>query len=101
MKQQPGLEQFEPATDLDLDLGIRNAVLVLRSAGIETFESCQGGEGARLPGPYNQISRGRLGGLPRVCGSDGTRLAGAANAAGARAVVGISFPHHDPTGCLA
>jgi hypothetical protein len=51
MKQQPGLEQFEPATDLDLDLGIRNAVLVLRSAGIETFESCQGGEGHAFPDP--------------------------------------------------
>jgi hypothetical protein len=39
MNQQIGLEQFEPATDLDLDPGIRHAVLVLRSAGIETFES--------------------------------------------------------------
>ena len=28
-----------------LDEGIRDAVMVLRSAGIETFESCQGGDG--------------------------------------------------------
>jgi len=29
----------------DLDPGIREAVRLLMSAGIETFESCQGGEG--------------------------------------------------------
>jgi len=28
-----------------LDAGIRPAVLALRAAGIETFESCEGGEG--------------------------------------------------------
>lgn len=28
-----------------LDRGIRDAVLVLRAAGIETFESCEGGDG--------------------------------------------------------
>ncbi len=45
MKLQKGLEQLAPATDLDLDPGIRRAVLVLRSARIATFESCQGGPG--------------------------------------------------------
>ena len=39
MNQQIGLEQFGPATDLDLDPGIRRAVRVLRSADIETFEA--------------------------------------------------------------
>lgn len=28
-----------------LDPGIRSAVRILRSAGVETFESCEGGEG--------------------------------------------------------
>ncbi len=32
-----------------LDPGIKNAVLVLRSAGIETFESCEGGPGHTFP----------------------------------------------------
>jgi hypothetical protein len=30
---------------LKLDLGIRKAVGVLRAGGVETFESCEGGEG--------------------------------------------------------
>ena len=51
MKLQKGLEQLAPATDLDLDPGIRRAVLVLRSARIATFESCQGGPGQAFPDP--------------------------------------------------
>jgi len=51
MNQQTDLEQFAPATDLDLDPGIRQAVLVLRSAGVETFESCGGGAGHAFPDP--------------------------------------------------
>ena len=39
------LSAFAPAVDMQLDPGIRNAVLILRSAGIETFESCEGGLG--------------------------------------------------------
>ncbi len=40
-------------TDLcdDLDPGIRPFVEVLQSAGVETFESCQGGEGHSFPEP--------------------------------------------------
>jgi hypothetical protein len=34
-----------------LDLGIRTAVSVLRRAGIETFESCEGGPGHSYPEP--------------------------------------------------
>jgi hypothetical protein len=45
------LERFEPATDLALDPGVRRYVLALRSAGIETFESCQGGPGHCFPEP--------------------------------------------------
>ena len=46
-----GLDGFEPATDLPLDAGIRRYVLVLRSGGVETFESCEGGPGHSYPEP--------------------------------------------------
>lgn len=39
------LERFAPDVDLALDSGIRHAVLILRRAGIETFESCDGRPG--------------------------------------------------------
>ncbi len=35
--------EIEPTSEMPLDEGIRDAVLVLRSAGVETFESCEGG----------------------------------------------------------
>jgi hypothetical protein len=34
-----------------LDPGIRSAVEILQDAGIETFESCQGGDGHAYPEP--------------------------------------------------
>src|SRR4029077_3372315 len=37
--------------DPPLDEGIRDAVLTLARAGVETFESCQGGPGHSLPEP--------------------------------------------------
>lgn len=45
------LATFEPATDMGLDPGIRRYVLILRSGGIETFESCEGGSGHAFPDP--------------------------------------------------
>jgi len=36
---------------MDLDPGIEAAVRVLRRAGVETFESCQGGPGHTYPDP--------------------------------------------------
>lgn len=48
---QSDLDEFEPEVDLPLDPGIRHAVLVLRSAGVETFESCEGGQGHSFPDP--------------------------------------------------
>jgi len=45
------IDRFEPATDMPLDPGIRHYVLALRSGGIETFESCQGGEGHAFAEP--------------------------------------------------
>ena len=40
-------ETFDPP----LDEGIAPAVIVLRSGGIETFESCEGGTGHAYPQP--------------------------------------------------
>ena len=37
--------------DPPLDPGIANAVKILREAGIETFESCEGGPGHSYPEP--------------------------------------------------
>lgn len=39
------LEAFAPPVDYPIDPGIRRAVLLLRSEGVNTLESCQGGEG--------------------------------------------------------
>lgn len=39
------------ADALALDPGIRRAVEVLQAAGVETFESCQGGDGHAYPEP--------------------------------------------------
>lgn len=44
-------EEFEPVTDMPLDTGIRHYVLALRSGGIETFESCEGGIGHAFAEP--------------------------------------------------
>jgi len=43
----------ETAADFDspLDPGIAHAVLTLRAAGVETFESCEGGKGHAYPEP--------------------------------------------------
>jgi len=45
------LEAFAPDIDMELDPGIRRAVLILRRAGIETCESCEGGVGHAFPDP--------------------------------------------------
>lgn len=47
------LEYAEQFVDggLELDRGISYAVKVLREAGIETFESCEGGSGHPFPEP--------------------------------------------------
>jgi len=39
------MDQYSPAEDHQLDAGILPFVETLRSAGVETFESCQGGKG--------------------------------------------------------
>jgi hypothetical protein len=45
------VQPISESLDLPLDPGIRHAVECLRSAGVETFESCQGGEGHAYPEP--------------------------------------------------
>ena len=45
------LDLYEPDIDMTLDAGIRDYVLILRSGGIETFESCDGSDGHCFPVP--------------------------------------------------
>ena len=45
------LNAFDIDGEMPLDSGIRRYVLILRSKGIETFESCQGGSGHAMPEP--------------------------------------------------
>lgn len=45
------MEVFAPTVDMEIDAGIRRYVLILRSQGIETYESCQGGPGHSFPEP--------------------------------------------------
>jgi hypothetical protein len=48
-RESPDLH--EPVTDTGLDPGIRAYVIALRAGGIETFESCEGGDGHAFPEP--------------------------------------------------
>jgi len=48
---EASLEQFAPDIDMELDPGIRRFVLIFRRFGIETFESCEGGDGHSYPEP--------------------------------------------------
>ncbi len=41
----------EAMVERPLDAGIRDAVLVLQRHGVETFESCEGGDGHPFPEP--------------------------------------------------
>lgn len=45
------MDEFDSSLDMPLDPGIRAYVLALRQGGVETFESCQGGEGHAFPEP--------------------------------------------------
>src|SRR4051812_28308192 len=42
---------YDPSDDNQLDAGIKTHVEILLTAGIETFESCQGGAGHCYPQP--------------------------------------------------
>lgn len=60
---------------MPLDAGIRDAVLLLRASGVETFESCEGGDGHAFSEPtvrfhgdswagYNAFAVAKQNGLP-------------------------------------
>lgn len=54
VKRQPSVVSADsqtPAYDPPLDAGIATAVAALRSASVETFESCEGGLGHAYPEP--------------------------------------------------
>jgi hypothetical protein len=55
MNASPTLETFSPP----LDAGICDAVVVLRTAGIETFESCEGGPGHAYAEPTVRFHGGQ------------------------------------------
>jgi len=54
---------MESDLSASLDPGIRSFVVKLREAGIETFESCQGGEGHAYPEPTVRFSGERAEGF--------------------------------------
>lgn len=61
-----GLERFVAGYP-NLDAGIRRYVAILRSQGIETFQSCEGGEGHAYPEPTIEFHGGPHEG-PRAIG---------------------------------
>jgi hypothetical protein len=63
---EAALEPFAPSVDLELDPGIRRAVLILRRGGIETFESCQGGAGHAFGSPTIKFHGNAWAGLKAV-----------------------------------
>ena len=55
---------FDPPLDVEsLDIGIKDAVNILYSAGVETFESCQGGKGHAYSEPTIRFHGDRVEGL--------------------------------------
>lgn len=46
-----------------LDAGIRRFVQILHASGVETFESCEGGEGHACPEPMIRFHGGRAAGF--------------------------------------
>lgn len=62
----PALEAFAPEVDLELDPGIRRAVLILRRDGVETFESCEGGKGHAFDEPTIKFHGNAWAGLKAV-----------------------------------
>lgn len=51
--------QHEDHAFLHLDPGIKDAVLILHNAGVETVESCQGGAGHAFPEPTVRFLGGK------------------------------------------
>lgn len=57
------MSTYVAAEDRQLDKGIKPFVMLLRNAGIETFESCQGGVGHAYPEPTIRFHGDRSEGL--------------------------------------
>lgn len=59
------LDRFDPVPvgELALDPGIRRYVLIMRANGVETFESCQGGDGHPCPEPFVRFFGNRWAGF--------------------------------------
>ena len=57
-------QQYDPP----LDPGIAAAVAALRQCGIETFESCEGGDGHSYPEPSVRFHGPRMEGLKALAG---------------------------------
>ena len=57
-----------------LDPGIVEAVRVLREAGVETYESCEGGEGHSYPEPTVRFYGGRYAGWQALAAAQIARL---------------------------
>jgi hypothetical protein len=66
MRSGDVLGAFRDGFDLPLDREISYAVFVLWSAGIETYESCRGGEGHCFPEPTIRFAGGQEEGLRAV-----------------------------------
>lgn len=64
---RPDPERIQRARELDfeppLDAGIRDIVVALIANGIETFESCEGGQGHSYPWPTVRFEGGSAEGL--------------------------------------
>lgn len=62
--------QFDPP----LDAGIAPFVIALRQAGVDTFESCQGGDGHGCPEPVVRFHGDRDEGMRAVAAAMAARL---------------------------
>lgn len=66
------LDEATPA--YPLDLGVARYVAVLRSAGVETFESCEGGAGHCAPEPFVSFHGERSAGWRALCAAQEAAL---------------------------
>jgi hypothetical protein len=74
MNGEPSARMAMPDTDSPLDEGIAPFVGVLRAGGIETFESCQGGEEHAYPEPTIRFHGGRCEGFRALAIAQRMRL---------------------------
>lgn len=61
--EEKDMNEYDPLRDSQLDENIKRHVQILRGAGIETFESCEGGDGHIFPQPTIRFHGDRSEGL--------------------------------------